>query len=284
MPRPESPIHADASDELTTLVRLMRELRNTKAIPYGELAKRCHYSVATLSTAASGKKVPSWEIVQAYVLGCDPTTDLPEWKERWQAAHTVEADRAHVARHVVHHRKPSWLNRPRTAEQPAMPSQSLAELVREAAMASEKQQNLPQPVRSDPMRTALGLCTTPADFTALLKDIRERAELSLRDITERSRQFSTPISKSAVHDMLTGRKLPSTELLHTYLLACGLAPENTLAWHHTATRLKISQIRRTEHPPRPRLFSRTHINSEPIWPLLMTLLLAATQIIQLTNH
>ncbi|WP_344263919.1 helix-turn-helix domain-containing protein [Actinomadura napierensis] len=48
----------------------LRNLRELAGLTYRELAQRAHFSLGALSTAAQGKRVPSWEVTQAYVRGC----------------------------------------------------------------------------------------------------------------------------------------------------------------------------------------------------------------------
>ncbi|MFE0449630.1 helix-turn-helix domain-containing protein [Streptomyces fungicidicus] len=91
-------------------------------------------------------------------------------------------------------------------------------------------------------QTALNLCSTPEHFIELLSRLRERSELSFRDLSNRCRQNGYPVSKSTLHDLLRGKELPSTELLHAFLHSCGCDPADWMAWHQTRTRLKIAQL------------------------------------------
>ncbi|HEX4704030.1 MAG TPA: AAA family ATPase, partial [Pseudonocardiaceae bacterium] len=63
-------------------LRAVREGAGTPA--YRELARRAHFSTATLSEAAAGRKLPSLPVTLAYVRACgaDPT----EWAARWRSA------------------------------------------------------------------------------------------------------------------------------------------------------------------------------------------------------
>ncbi|WP_433272108.1 hypothetical protein ACQPZF_15390 [Actinosynnema sp. CS-041913] len=49
---------------------------------YRELSARAHYSEATLSQAAAGRKLPSLAVTLAYVRACDGEEE--PWRERWQ--------------------------------------------------------------------------------------------------------------------------------------------------------------------------------------------------------
>ncbi|MGW0845503.1 nSTAND1 domain-containing NTPase [Streptomyces sp. NPDC002787] len=52
--------------------------------PYRRLAEQAHYSISTLSSAASGQRLPTLAVTLAYVRACDG--DVEEWRERWREA------------------------------------------------------------------------------------------------------------------------------------------------------------------------------------------------------
>ncbi|MEV7979094.1 protein kinase [Streptomyces sp. NPDC086519] len=66
----------------------LRELRaRTPGSPtYRELAARARYSSSALSDAASGRRLPSWEVTAAFVAACGG--DVPHWQERWRELDT----------------------------------------------------------------------------------------------------------------------------------------------------------------------------------------------------
>ncbi|GGL13995.1 hypothetical protein Sme01_70790 [Sphaerisporangium melleum] len=81
MPRGERPLDDDGS-ELTRFAADLRLLRvKAGSPPYRELAKRAHYSPATLADAAAGRRLPSLAVTRAYVRACDG--DAAEWEARW---------------------------------------------------------------------------------------------------------------------------------------------------------------------------------------------------------
>jgi WD40 repeat protein len=76
----------------------LRRLRQEAGNPtYRELAKRTHYSIATLSTAAGGRKLPSLTVTLAYVRACGG--DEQVWERRWHAvaAELAQHDEVEVA-------------------------------------------------------------------------------------------------------------------------------------------------------------------------------------------
>lgn len=83
MPRGEQPIEA-ADSELGRFAADLRRLRDKAGKPsYRELATRAHYSAATLSDAAGGRKLPTLAVTRAYVKACGGDPD--EWEARWRA-------------------------------------------------------------------------------------------------------------------------------------------------------------------------------------------------------
>ncbi|WP_433261263.1 hypothetical protein ACQPZF_26330 [Actinosynnema sp. CS-041913] len=81
MPRGERPL--DPGDgPLLRFAADLRRLRVQAGNPtYRKLSAAVHYSVATLSEAASGRKLPSLPVTLAYVRAC--RGDVAEWERRW---------------------------------------------------------------------------------------------------------------------------------------------------------------------------------------------------------
>src|SRR5690348_12530996 len=84
MPRPERPIDPDLGPA-QRFAAALRQLRTAAGSPpYRDMAATAHLSKASLSAAASGHRLPTWEVTRGYVLACGG--DLEEWHGRWQAA------------------------------------------------------------------------------------------------------------------------------------------------------------------------------------------------------
>ncbi|MFF5978639.1 hypothetical protein ACFY78_07240 [Streptomyces olindensis] len=96
--------------------------------------------------------------------------------------------------------------------------------------------------RADYWHTALALCTYPEDFIVLMRELVTERNMTIRQLEERSKA-EYPISSETFSNVLGGHQLPTTELLHIFLTACGVPEEKTLIWHHTLARLKIAEIR-----------------------------------------
>jgi WD40 repeat protein len=90
MPRPERPLEG-LGGPVEQLAAELRELREKAGRPgYRQMAARVNYSVATLSAAAAGRRLPTLEVTLAYAVACDG--DREEWERRWR-----EAERLSVA-------------------------------------------------------------------------------------------------------------------------------------------------------------------------------------------
>jgi WD40 repeat protein len=84
MPRPERALEG-LEGAVAQLAAGLRQLRDKAGRPgYRQMAARANYSVATLSAAASGRRLPTLEVTLAYVAACDG--DLQEWEQRWREA------------------------------------------------------------------------------------------------------------------------------------------------------------------------------------------------------
>ncbi|MGI5192942.1 XRE family transcriptional regulator [Streptomyces sp. CA-288835] len=94
MPRKERPLDAE-SGPLLELAAGLRQLRQKAGNPpYRELANKAHYSISTLSSAASGQRLPTLAVTLAYVRACDG--DLEEWERRWREAAECLGSEAHT--------------------------------------------------------------------------------------------------------------------------------------------------------------------------------------------
>ncbi|MDI6106069.1 helix-turn-helix transcriptional regulator [Actinoplanes sp. NEAU-A12] len=83
MPRPEEPVD-ESKGSVAEFALSLRDLRRKAGSPnYRELSARTHFSASTLSTAASGRRLPSLDVTLAYVRSCGG--DVTEWTQRWQS-------------------------------------------------------------------------------------------------------------------------------------------------------------------------------------------------------
>ncbi|MDH6696811.1 helix-turn-helix domain-containing protein [Streptomyces griseoviridis] len=99
MPRRERPLD-DGDSASLRLAADLRVLRQKAGSPtYRELARLAHYSVATLSEAAAGGRLPSLAVTVAYATACG--ADPAEWERHWHAAAGEAAQEEAAARPAV---------------------------------------------------------------------------------------------------------------------------------------------------------------------------------------
>lgn len=103
MARAEKPI--PQTGKLADLATSLRELRRRRGLTYRQIASKANYSPAALSTAASGRELPSWPVTEAYARACGTAgAQLRGLRELWQqaadeAAQTVAAPPVPAVRH-----------------------------------------------------------------------------------------------------------------------------------------------------------------------------------------
>ncbi|MGI5397947.1 helix-turn-helix domain-containing protein [Streptomyces sp. CA-135486] len=277
MARPEKDIPATAPMEVAELARELRALRRSRGLTYKDLAGKSHYSAAALSTAASGKTVPKWEVVESFVRGCGFTGDLTTWrrlhmnaqararteeaagkaKVRVTEAESGETDGAEERPEVHQPRLPGAIRKHVAAPEDVIPAQPdgllvLVQQFMDAHMQLDTRlPDEPQRVSSltvDHVHTALALCTTPQDVLSVMRELVAHKSLTIGDLERRSRPFY-PISGATFAHVLNGDELPTTEWLNIFLRACGVDQERTLIWHYTVTRIKIAHLRHRKTPP-----------------------------------
>ncbi|KND41655.1 nSTAND1 domain-containing NTPase [Streptomyces stelliscabiei] len=84
MGRPELPVDP-AAGPVQRLAHDLRELRcSAGGVSYRTMAKKAGFSVTTLAKAASGERLPSLAVLQAYVRACGE--DPAPWEARWAEA------------------------------------------------------------------------------------------------------------------------------------------------------------------------------------------------------
>jgi hypothetical protein len=92
MPRPERPVDPSAGP-VQQFAADLRKLRGEAGNPpYRDMAEQVHISRASLSAAASGHRLPTWEVTNGYVRACGGPAD--EWHARWLAVRAEVAPAA----------------------------------------------------------------------------------------------------------------------------------------------------------------------------------------------
>ncbi|WP_217212271.1 helix-turn-helix domain-containing protein [Streptomyces sp. AC550_RSS872] len=90
MGRPELPVDP-AAGPVQRLAHDLRELRRSAGgVSYRAMAKKAGFSVTTLAKAASGERLPSLAVLQAYVQACGE--DPAAWEARWAEAEALAGE------------------------------------------------------------------------------------------------------------------------------------------------------------------------------------------------
>ncbi|NUU24707.1 MAG: RICIN domain-containing protein [Streptomycetaceae bacterium] len=88
-----------------------------------------------------------------------------------------------------------------------------------------------------------------SEFLAMVRELKERSELTLRALEERAAARGEVLARSTVADMLRKDTLPRSELLATYLRACGV--DDLEPWLRARERLATGGRVVVATPPAP---------------------------------
>ncbi|WP_327267255.1 hypothetical protein OG233_30570 [Streptomyces sp. NBC_01218] len=231
MPRTDAPVHPQATPQLERLANSLRQVKDDSGLSYRALADAAHYSTASLSQAASGRKLPTWPITWGYVQACDPDADQEHWHALWESAAQAQAELA-AARDA------------QTAEEESapIPEQGRPPIRILVQQEVDRQQQTPVPsaIDLDTGRMALVLCTAATDFRDLLADLA--GGLSHDQLKKKARRRGRALGRRDIRTVLEGPALPTPEVLHAFLVACDVEQRHFHEWHSTLTRLRIAQM------------------------------------------
>ena len=95
----------------------------------------------------------------------------------------------------------------------------------------------------------LGAVSTRDGLVAVLREVYARADKpSLRSLEARTRHGATPLSKTAVSEMLNGVRFPRKAVMVAFLRACGVRDADMESWQRTWERVAYSK--EGQHPRR----------------------------------
>ncbi|WP_194923588.1 protein kinase domain-containing protein [Catenulispora pinisilvae] len=201
MGRPEEAVASEGP--LAEFARDLRALRHaTGQIPYRDLGRLARYSPSALSTAVSGRKLPTIELTLAFVRACGGTADdVRTWEQRW---HEVNES----------------LGRPGRAPRRPPPTS----LTRRFADA-------------DPTNAR-----NVVQFVGQMHKLKiGSGQLTLRDIERRARDAGQSLPTSTLCDALKGDRLPQWRVVEAFVIACG-DEEALDRWHEAWTRLAMATV------------------------------------------
>jgi len=206
MGRPENTI--SSSGAVADFAQQLRLLRQHAALTLRQLAVSTGLSTATLSVAASGRRLPSWKVARAYVQACGGDTD--DWRMRWE----------HAAR---------FSRLPRAMRLPVQAGH--------APGASARLGNHGWPGGPAPVPVT-------AETTTDFMDCLLRVKIWAGDPPVRLLSRRTGLPPSTLHDFLRRerRRLPTVEAVCTFLKACGVDDWNVISeWIYAWRRLKFAE-------------------------------------------
>jgi transcriptional regulator with XRE-family HTH domain len=242
--RPEKPIDPDAGPAAGFALRLRTARAAAGNPPYREMAARVHYSAPALSTAASARKFPSWELTRAYLRACGITDSvvLAEWRDRWaetRAAAGLAGNATNALPPAADGDRTPAVDPIRTLEWPAVKTARRRVPLRVT-------QTKPPTFRSSAINE-LVLSNTMADYVRALDQLRQERRLSIREISDRSRAAGPlPLARSTIGDVLNGkRRNLNPDFVFAYLRACGLDPDQIETWTRTYHEIDDTQRRVT---------------------------------------
>lgn len=100
--------------------------------------------------------------------------------------------------------------------------------------------------------------TTPAEFVAMLRQLRLWAGLSLRDLERRAAGVGGALPRATISGVLNRTELPREEFVVAYVRACGMDPETIELWASTRRRLAVAS------EPLPTSPTATHTEPHPV--------------------
>lgn len=89
MARTQRPLRGD--EPAVRFAAKLRGARQDAGLTVRELARISGYATGTLSTAESGRRLPTWDVTAAFVQACRQP-DLARWRGWWEAEHARETD------------------------------------------------------------------------------------------------------------------------------------------------------------------------------------------------
>lgn len=216
MGRPENTISTDGP--AADFARQLRLLRQHAALTLRQLTASTGLSTATLSVAASGRKLPTWEVTRAYVQACGGDTD--DWRVRWEHAVRFPQLNPAMRQPEATSPKPGVRRRENGRGFPGGPA--------------------PLPATAE----------TPAEFM----DCLLRVKIWAGDPPVRILSRRAGLPPSTMQDFLhrERRKLPPVETVCVFLEACGVDNSSVMAeWVFAWRRLKFAETeKRRRQAPR----------------------------------
>lgn len=170
MPRFERPITAE-DRRLAAFARDLREVRHRAGTPsYRWLADRTGYSPSTLAKAASGKRLPTFPVLLAYVRACGG--DAQRWRLRWRELDARMSTRAEETERPSRPAGTGADDRAEAASAIAAELRSMVEEVRRVATAARPATD---PSRTEPRRNRTRVPGSSRHLAETIRTMRSSA-------------------------------------------------------------------------------------------------------------
>lgn len=204
----------------------MRAVRDAQGIKYREMSGLTGLSASTLSVAANGVDLPSWEVFSAYLGACGENPS--QWRERYlavAAAHRDVVRRARAGKQGAYSAAPE-------------PTPVSLDAFRRNRTITPVPHREPVPVPFS--------AQNPLEFVDGLNAVRVWAgNPSLRVLSARA---GLRLPHSTLHGMLNRTTLPRWEAVEAFLDACGVHDqERVREWARVWRRLADEELHRRRH-------------------------------------
>ncbi|MFD0686042.1 nSTAND1 domain-containing NTPase [Actinomadura fibrosa] len=209
--RPSNPIDY-RNGAVAEFAERLRQLRERKGLTVAQLAQQAHIATGSVSKAASGRVLPSWEVAQAYLAACGE--DPRAWRAQWEAAGgLIQGDNHSAAKKSA--KPPDRMVEPRDLGAPQVDSISSAH-----------------------------------EFHLALLELRVRSgNPSLRVLCSRAREAGHALARSTLADALRRTdRLPPLEMVEALLAAYKVAIPDRETWRWAWSRVAYLRQRDTAVP------------------------------------
>ncbi|MGW6984495.1 helix-turn-helix domain-containing protein [Streptomyces sp. NPDC054932] len=180
--RPQRPLDTTVP-ALAELAQELRGLRATAGLTLDKLCTLTHWSKGALSAATTGRDLPRWDLVRAWVTACDPDANLDLWRARHGRAR-AQYERSRVVPaeggRTEPPRAPVVPATPVTAVTPAGPAGPRPSSLERDAWRTLAPDRRPWGVAAHPAAIPLRFTTVGLDFTDSGSDGADLTDLTGR--------------------------------------------------------------------------------------------------------
>ncbi|MWA05748.1 helix-turn-helix domain-containing protein [Actinomadura sp. LD22] len=219
MPRPESPLDPSAGP-VPAFAQDLRNLRVEAGSPsYRALEAVSHCGRTTLANAASGRRLPTWEVTRAYVEACGG--DVDAWRRKWRTtAALVKAEGR--------------------ASGTPVPARELART------ATGRRSPHPSPQADDPLQAA-----TPDELVGMLRRLCRRARIEPHQLPRLSAKAKgtdvyAALSGAQMSGLFYGHRAPRAHEVLRIVELCRVDTGQMRLWAIACARLLQAPAARPE--------------------------------------